>query len=52
MWFKYLLIILFALGAFRNIQDIGAPRLPVTPESAAWTVVISMLLIVGIIYYL
>lgn len=44
-WLYWLLMLYFAIGAVLTVAMIGKPRPPVTPASAAWTVVIHLALI-------
>ena len=51
MWFKWLLVALFALSIFLTVKDVGEPREPQSPLTAAFVVLIDGLLMAGILYY-
>lgn len=52
MWFKYLLIALFALSAICQVCAIGNEREPITKGQAILNIIIDVTLILGIIHYL
>lgn len=51
MWFKYLLLLYFALGAIATILGIGRPREPITAGVGAGVTVITILLMIGLLHY-
>jgi hypothetical protein len=51
MWFKWLLMTLFALSALITVMQIGEEREPVSRTTAASSVVMAGLLIWGIAVY-
>lgn len=51
MWFKWLLIGLFAASMLLTVRDVDKPRTPNNGTVSALIVLIDALLIVGILYY-
>lgn len=49
MWFDYILIAMFAIGAISTVTIVGQPRKPIDGGTAAWVVIVYGALIVGIV---
>lgn len=49
-WFEWALIGWLAFGAIATVGMVGRPRDPITPASAAYSVIIAGLLIVGLLW--
>jgi hypothetical protein len=48
-WFSYLVCALWASGTFLIIRDVGKPRGPISPSTAAWVATVNLFLILGIV---
>jgi hypothetical protein len=51
MWFKWLLVGIFALDALITIGKVGKDREPISPVEAVGVTILDALLIIGIIFY-
>jgi hypothetical protein len=51
MWFKWMLISVWALAGLVNVLMIDEPRDPISKGGAVAQVIVSGLLIVGILHY-
>ncbi|MFA6429743.1 MAG: hypothetical protein WCV84_04580 [Patescibacteria group bacterium] len=51
MWFKYVLIVFWIIGAIGTISMIGDERKPITKGMAIATVAVTVAMIFGIINY-